>query len=104
MEVASDRQASDILLLDVREVCSFADYFVIMSGDSQRQMKALQDEIDRKLSQDRIPIHHLEGTTDSGWVLLDLGAVIIHIFDDPTRRFYQLDQLWSRATPLVRMQ
>ena len=103
VDVASDRQASDILLLDVRETCSFADYFVIMSADSQRQMKALQDERDRKLSEDRVS-SRLEGTPDSGWVLLDLGDVIVHIFDEPTRRFYQLDELWSRATPLVRMQ
>ncbi|MBA7469396.1 Ribosomal silencing factor RsfS [subsurface metagenome] len=104
VEVASDKQAKDITLLDVRRVCSFADYFVICSGDSERQIKTIYDEVGHILKKDGIiPLHH-EGTIDSGWLLLDFGDVIVHIFAAFEREYYQLDELWEKATPVVRIQ
>ena len=104
VEVASDKQAKDIMLLDVRKVCSFADYFVICSGDSERQIKTIYDEVGHILKKEGIlPLHH-EGTIDSGWLLLDFGDVIVHIFAALEREYYQLDELWERATPVVRIQ
>jgi len=94
----------DIVLLDTRGVCSFADYFLICSGDSDRQIRAILDEVAHSLKRDGILPHHHEGTIDSGWLLLDFGDVIVHIFAPFEREYYQLDELWSEAIPIVRIQ
>ena len=104
VEAASNKQAVDIVLLDTREVCSFADYFVICSGDSERQIQAIYDEVTHILKKEGIFPHHSEGTIDSGWLLLDFGDVIAHIFAPFEREYYQLDKLWSQAIPIVRIQ
>ena len=104
VEVASDKQAIDIVLLDTRHVCSFADYFVICSGDSPRQIDAIRDEIEHVLKKQGILPHHYEGSTDSGWLLLDYGSLVVHIFAPVERDYYQLDRLWSQASTLVRIQ
>ena len=92
------------MLLDAREVCSFADYFVICSGDSERQLHAILDEVNQTLKREGVlPLHH-EGTVDSGWLLLDFGDVIVNIFSPFEREYYQFDELWSRARPIVRIQ
>ena len=104
MEAAADKQASDIVLLDARQVCSFADYFVICSGDSERQISAIYDEVGHRLKQEGVMPYHHEGTIDSGWLLLDFGDIIVHIFAPFEREYYQLDELWSQATPVVRIQ
>jgi ribosome-associated protein len=104
IEAASDKQATDIVLLDARKVCDFADYFVICSGGSSRQLQSIYDEIEHVLkNKGAVPIHS-EGTMDSGWMLLDYGAVIVHVFAETERDFYQLDKLWEEATPVVRIQ
>ena len=104
VEAASGKQASNIVLLDAREVCSFADYFVICSGDSDRQIHAIYDEIGHVLKKEGILPHHHEGTVDSGWLLIDFGDVIVHIFALIEWEYYQLDTLWSQAIPIVRVQ
>lgn len=101
---ASEKQASDVVLLDVSEVCSFASYFVICSGESERQISAIHDEIEQTLKKEGIRPHHREGTLDSGWMLLDFGDIIVHIFAPTERAFYRLDELWSQAVPVVRIQ
>ncbi|MFQ5860825.1 MAG: ribosome silencing factor [Dehalococcoidia bacterium] len=103
VELASEKQAADIVLLDIREVAYFADYFVIMNAESQRQMRALQEEVLKSLKGEGTRPHHVEGTAESGWLLLDFGDVIVHIFAPEQRAYYQLDQLWARATPVVRV-
>ncbi len=104
MEAASDKQASNIMLLDVRNVCNFADYFVLCSGDSERQIRAIFEEVAHALKKEGVLPRHYEGAVDSGWLLLDFGNVIVHIFSAFEREFYQLDELWSQATPVVRVQ
>ena len=101
---ASDKQASDIVLLDVRTVCGFADYFVISTGDTERQIRTIYEEIERTLKKDRILPNHHEGSVDSGWFLLDYGDVIVHIFAAFEREYYQLDKLWSQAKLVLRIQ
>jgi len=101
---ASDKQATDILLLDIHKVCSFADYFVICTGDSDRQIRAIYDEVEHALKREGILPHHCEGTLDSGWLLLDFRDVIVHIFASSEREYYQLDKLWSKAIPVLRIQ
>jgi ribosome-associated protein len=91
-------------LLDVRELCSFADFFVFCSAQSNRQIEAICQEVDQAVSDLGEPMHHREGTGDSGWVLLDFGDVIVHVFSPAERAYYQLEQLWNRAVPLVRVQ
>jgi ribosome-associated protein len=104
VEAAADKQASDIVLLDVRGVCSFADYFVICSGESARQISAIYDEVGHRLKQEGVLPHHHEGTTGSGWLLLDFGDIVVHIFAPVEREYYQLVELWNQATPVLRIQ
>ena len=104
MDLASDKQAADILLLDIREVASFADYMVIMSAGSVRQMKALADDLLGTIKQAGVHLHHQEGSADSGWLLLDYADVVVHIFAPEQRGFYQLEQVWHRAKTVVRIQ
>lgn len=102
-EAALDKQAGDILMLDIRQVSDVADYFVICSADSERQIQAICDEIDMVLGRDRVKLHRREGNTDSGWVLLDYGQVMVHIFAPQQRDYYDLENLWDKATPVVRI-
>ena len=104
VEAASDKKAIDIVLMDARGVCTFADYFVICSGDTSKQIEAIRDEVGHALKREGILPHHYEGTVDSGWLLLDFSDVIVHIFAPVEREHYQLDRLWSRAIPVVRIQ
>ncbi len=104
VDAAGDLQASDIVLLDTSKVCSFADYFVICNGESERQIKAIYEEVEHIIKKEGVlPIHH-EGTVDSGWLLLDYGDVIVHIFSTAEREFYQLDRLWGQADLVLRIQ
>lgn len=91
-------------MLDIREVCTFADYFIICSGDTDRQIKAISDEVDKTLRKEGVALHRREGDISSGWVLLDFGGVIIHIFAPSQRQYYELEKLWSKATPVIRIQ
>jgi len=91
-------------MLDASQVCSFANYFVICSGDNVRQIEAIYQEIRQTLKQEGLTPIKSEGIADSGWILLDLGEVIVHIFSPSQRDYYQLDDLWNKAIPIVRIQ
>ena len=104
VEVASDKMASDILLLDVREVASFADYMIIMSAGTARQTNALAEDLTAAAKASGLSLHHREGTASSGWLLLDFADVIVHIFDEEQRDHYRLEELWKAARTVVRMQ
>lgn len=96
---ASENRGRDIVVLDLREVTPVFDFFVIASGSSRRQLHAMSEEIDHKLEDDlgdkRMGI---EGYSDSRWILLDYGTVVIHLFDDETREYYDIENLWTQAT------
>ena len=104
MSVASEKQATDIVLLDMRGPLSFTDYFVILTGESQRQMQALLEDIDQALDEAGMTLHHREGTSDGGWVLMDYGDLVVHVFAPEEREYYHLEQLWSQASVLFRIQ
>src|SRR5215218_2929001 len=104
VEIASDKQASDIVLLDIRPVATVADYFVVASTMSDRQMTAVVRNLEDVLRDEGIRPLRVEGKADSGWVLIDYGDVIVHLFSVEQRAFYRLEELWSTAVPLVRMQ
>ncbi|MFH1652298.1 MAG: ribosome silencing factor [Chloroflexota bacterium] len=104
VETATEKQAGDIVLLDTREVCSFADYFVIGTVQSERQLRAVYDEIAKTLKEQGVTPHHSEGDPDSGWLILDYGDVVIHLFAAAERETYQLDELWQNARSVLRIQ
>jgi len=104
VDIASDKKASDVLLLDIRDVSVIADYFVICSGNTSRQIQAIADAIDEETGKQGVPLLHREGTADSGWVLLDFGSVIVHIFGPQEREYYRLERLWSEAKTVVYLQ
>ena len=104
VDVASDKQASDILLLDVRDVTTFADYMVIMSANTPRQINALAEDLTAAVKESGLALHHREGTPSSGWLLLDFADVIVHVFDQTQRDYYQLEQVWRTARTVVRIQ
>ena len=103
VEVASDKLAADIVMLDLRRVAPFADYFVIMSAESSRQIEALEEDITLALKESQVRPYHREGTPASGWVLLDFSDVVIHILAPEQREFYQLERLWFQAPQVVRV-
>ncbi len=103
VDVASDKLAEDIVLLDLRDLVPFADYFVIMSAESSRQIEALEEDLTQTLKDAGIARHHREGTPASGWVLLDFSDVIVHVFSPEEREFYALERLWRRAPQVVRV-
>jgi ribosome-associated protein len=94
---AMDKKALDLVVLDVREVTTLADYFIICSGATSRQVKAIADEIDFRLSAERVFPHHIEGLPACHWVLMDYGDIVVHVFDDEAREYYDLDGLWGDA-------
>ena len=93
----------DVLLLDIRPVSDMADYFVICSGTSERQLQAIYEAIRTKLHELGIRLLRGQGTSASGWILMDCGNVIVHIFLPPTRHYYNLEQLWKDAKTVVRI-
>jgi ribosome-associated protein len=105
IDVLSDRQAEDVVLLDIHTIASFADYFVIATALNARHMTALLTTFDKDLPSEGIKPLRREGESTSGWVLVDFGAVIVHAFTPEERVFYDLEGLWSRAgVPAVRFQ
>jgi ribosome-associated protein len=104
VEVAADRQAADIVLLDISRQASFADYFVICHGTSERQIKAIVDNILEELEREGEHALHVEGSPTSGWVLIDYGAVIVHVFAPEERQYYRLERLWQDAPTILRVQ
>jgi len=104
VDVASDKKASDIMLLDIREVTTIADYFVICRGNNPRQIQAIADAVDEELGKQGANVLHREGVAETGWVLLDFGDVIVHIFGAKEREYYRLERLWNEAKTVVYLQ
>lgn len=103
VEVASENLAADIVMLDLRGLASFTDYFVVMSADSSRLIQALENEIATTMKQAKLNIHRREGSAATGWVLMDCSDVIVHIFSPEEREFFGLERLWARAPQVVRI-
>jgi len=103
VDVIVGKMGEDVLLLDIRPVSPIADYFVLCSGNSERQLQAIYQDIQNKVGEMGIRPSHAEGLSGSGWILMDYGSVIVHIFLPQTRRYYNLEQLWKNARTVVRM-
>ena len=104
VNAAADKKASDIVMLDLRPVALVADYFVLCDGQSSRQLRAISDAIAQSLKELGERPLRVEGKPDSGWMLLDFGAVVAHVFSPELRAYYDLEALWKEAPIVVRMQ
>lgn len=100
VKAADSKRAEEIVALDVANVSLLADYFVIMQANSERQVKAIADEIEEKVAATGVQVRDIEGKNAANWVLLDFGDVVVHVFRTETRQFYNLEKLWAEA-PLV---
>ncbi len=100
----ADKKGFDIILLDVHAVSILADYFIICSGDTERQVKAIADEVLDKARESGFKPLQIDGEAASGWMILDYGGVIAHVFMPAQRDYYQLERLWSDAPLVVRIQ
>ena len=104
VELAEDKKAADIVLLDLAGLTTMADYFVICSGGSERQLEAIAGGIIGSLRDEKIKPIGREGTAASHWVLVDFGSIIVHIFTPPERDYYGLEKHWSEARTILRVQ
>jgi len=104
VELAEDKKAADIVLLEIAPLTTVADYLVLCSGGSERQLDAIADGIVEGLKAEGTRIIAREGVAASHWVLLDAGAVVVHVFAPPEREFYALERLWAEARTVLRVQ
>jgi ribosome-associated protein len=105
-EVIVDRQGEDILILDLKDVTTFTDYFVLCTTSSRRQMDVLASTIREEMKKDdvqQIPLN-VEGEPDSGWILMDYNSVIVHLLSEEMRAFYRLEELWRSARIVASIQ
>jgi ribosome-associated protein len=100
----SDRQAEDIVLMDISKVSTFTDYFVLATANNARQMKAIVESLDTELRGDGIRPVSTEGAPDSGWVLIDFGDAIVHVFAPAERAYYNLEGLWAQGVSVIHIQ
>jgi ribosome-associated protein len=104
VELAEDKKAADIILLDLAGLTTMADYFIICSGGSERQLDAIASGIIGSLRDDKMKPIGREGTPASHWVLIDFGSVIVHIFTPPERDYYGLEKHWAAARTILSVQ
>jgi ribosome-associated protein len=104
VELAEDKKAADIVLLDLAGLTTLADAFVICSGGSERQLSAIADGVVQGLREEGVRPFGREGTAESHWVLVDFGSVIVHVFTPPERDYYQLERHWAGARTVLRVQ
>lgn len=97
LHAASDKKAMDLVLLDLREIATFTDYFLITSGANQRQVQAIADEVVDKLKKSGTPAARIEGYRTAEWILVDYGDFVVHVFEDKARKFYNLERLWRES-------
>ncbi len=105
-EIIVDKQGEDTLILDLTEVTTFTDYFVLCTAGSRRQLDALQSAIREALKQEDVRqlAVNVEGDPESGWILIDYNSVIVHLFTDEMRDFYRLEDLWKNARVVAHIQ
>ncbi len=96
-EIAADRKAIDIRVLDVHDVVGYTDFFVVVSGNTERQTKAIHDAIYRGLKDDGVVPRRVEGEREAKWILMDYLDAVVHIFTPDARSYYRLEQLWGEA-------
>lgn len=96
-KAADDKRAEDIIAIEMKKLSSIADYFMICHGNSDKQVEAIAKEIKDKADENQVEIQRLEGADEAKWILLDLGDVIVHVFQREERAYYNLEKLWGDA-------
>jgi ribosome-associated protein len=104
VDVLEERKGEDIVLLDIRELAPFADYFVICSGTSDRMLDALAEAVVQKIKEKYNQRARIEGYPREGWLLADFGDVVLHLFSPERRDYYRLEELWSKGKVLLHLQ
>jgi ribosome-associated protein len=99
-----DKKAENILLLDIKDICAFTDYFVIANGTSDRMLESLSKAAEEALKKSHGVNVRAEGYARDGWILIDAGDVVIHLFSPDQRNYYRLEELWSQGKVLLRLQ
>jgi ribosome-associated protein len=102
--VLEDKKGENIVLLDVTGIASFTDYFIICNGSSTRLLNALAESLDRTARTEFSLHSRIEGKSDDGWILLDMGDIVVHLFSPDQRKFYSLDELWNEGKVIVKFQ
>ena len=102
VKAADSKQAKDLRVLDLRDISSFADFFVICSGSNSRQIQAIADEIQMRLKKLGEQANSVEGYNNAEWVLMDYGDYLIHVFSEKARAYYDLERLWRDAKVVTR--
>ncbi len=100
VNAADDKKAHDLVALDISEIASFANYFLLCTGDSSRQMQAIADEVEKRLKATGIRPSHVEGYQNSEWILMDYIDLVVHIFSKTARAYYDLERLWRDGKKL----
>jgi ribosome-associated protein len=103
-DIISDTPARDTVVLDIHELSPFADYFVITAGENERQLRAINRTLVERMAEAGIRPLRSEGTAAGGWIVLDFGDVLVHIFSQDQRDFYRLEDLWAEAPTLLAIQ
>jgi ribosome-associated protein len=99
-----EKKAENIVLLDIKELTAFTDYFIICTGTSNRMLNALADGVSEKTRLDHKKKGRIEGQADSGWIIVDYGDIVVHIFDNELRQYYKLEELWDEGKVLLTVQ
>lgn len=104
VDALDQHKAEDILLLDLQDVCSFTDYFVVCTGGSERTLRALAEEVVRRMKAEGVVMPRgQEGQAGDGWILLDYGDVIVHLFSSEQRSYYRLEDAWREGKIILRV-
>lgn len=101
VEISLAKKAEDLVVLDLRKISSFTDYFIITHGNSPRQNKAIYESIEQELKAEDIHPLSVEGKKHAEWILLDYGSFIVHVFSQASRNYYSLEKLWGDAPKLA---
>lgn len=100
VDALEDKKAEDIKVLDISEISSLGDYFIISNGNNVNQVQAMADQVIEKLSEAGIKPRQIEGYQSANWILLDYYDFVIHIFDYESRRYYDIERIWRDGTPV----
>ncbi len=98
-----NKQGEDIVILDIKDIASFTDYFVIATGTSRRMLQSLTSTLAREIKTKFHKTSLPQGDPDSGWIVLDYGDVVVHLFSDEQREYYQIEDLWSEGNVILRV-
>jgi ribosome-associated protein len=101
LQAASEKKALEVVILDLREIATFTDYFLICSGANERQAQAISDEVVERLKKSGSPAARVEGYRTAEWILMDYGDFVVHVFGDKARKFYDLERLWRDGKRLA---